>query len=165
MWNTDQRCFATSRNCRSWLRHGAAGSSSWQFSMWKGGRSIRSVGNPSASSAGISGSPAFCPLACMLHLSGAVKTELGFTCRSVPAVGSRQQQPSWAGLSCCGYLPYGFLQLFGFQPQLLKEIVNWCCWETMTANFDGKQGCMPSFDNSLIDQVLVFGSLLFMRAA
>lgn len=60
---------------------------------WQGGQSIHIVGNPSESSAGISGSQAFHSLACTPRLSGAAKTKLTFTYRRVPSAGAGSGQP------------------------------------------------------------------------
>lgn len=32
--------------------------------------------------------------------------------------------------------------------------LQWCYWKTATADFNGEKGCVPSFDNCLIDLIL-----------
>ena len=76
---------------------------------WQGGQSIRIIGNPSASSAGISGSQVFCPLGCTfsLHL------QKGSSC----GLSSAATILSWSQLPWLS--PQWLSLVVGFQTDLL----------------------------------------------
>lgn len=92
--------------------------------------------NPSASSAGISGSPSFVTLS--LHLQK---------------------------LSSCGILwdkttsAPSFLHFFGCQAYLLQEVEHWCCKNSSAPFFNWEMQSMPAVGKSIINQILVLGFL------
>ncbi len=114
IWNKHQWSVATSMNCESNYGCDILGSHWWHH-----GQSNGIVGNPSASSAGTSGSWAFRPLTCTLHLSGAAKIRSAFTCRRIPLMNSHRLQSPWPSFCCSSYFPGGFPQSFRFQHNLL----------------------------------------------